>query len=43
MSSAEAQIVYNSGAFFEPVEAQEGFAKQFDLSQPDKAMDAYQR
>lgn len=43
MSSAEAQIVYNRGSFSEPAEAQEGFAKQFDLSQPDKAMNMYQK
>lgn len=43
MSSAEAQVVYNRGSFSEPAEAQEGFAKQFDLSQPEKAMDMYQK
>ncbi len=43
MSSAEAQIIYNQGHFSEPMEAQEGFARQFDLSQPDKAMDEYQK
>ena len=43
MSSAEAQLAYNRGSPLEPVEAQEGFAKQFDLSQPDVAKDMYQR
>ena len=43
MSSAEAQVVYNRGSFSEPMEVQEGFAKQFDLSRPEIAMDSYQR
>jgi hypothetical protein len=44
MSSAEAQVVYNRKASLsEPMEAQEGFAQQFDLSRPAKAMDEYQR
>ncbi|KAK5164497.1 uncharacterized protein LTR77_009703 [Saxophila tyrrhenica] len=44
MSSAEAQLVYQRGSdFAEPIEAAETFSRQFDLSQPDKAMDAYQK
>ncbi len=44
MSSAEAQIVYTRGAdFIQPVEAQDTFAHQFDLSQPDQAMESYQK
>ena len=43
MSSAEAQVVYNQSSFSEPMEAQEGFARQFDLSQPEQAMSSYQR
>ena len=43
MSSSEAQAAYNQAIFIEPMEAQEGFAQQFDLSQPDKAMSSYQK
>jgi len=43
MSSAEAQVVYNRSSSSEPMEAQKGFAQQFDLSQPEKAMGSYQK
>ena len=43
MSSAEAQVAYNKGSFSEPLAAQEGFARQFDLSQPEQARSSYQR
>jgi hypothetical protein len=43
MSSAEAQVVYNRSSSSEPMGAQEGFAQQFDLSQPEKAMSSYQK
>ena len=43
MSSAEAQIVYSQATFAEPMEAQEGFVRQFDLSQPEQAMSSYQK
>ena len=43
MSSAEAQIVANRSASSELNEAQETFARQFDLSQPDEAMSSYQK
>jgi len=44
MSSAEAQIVYNSGRRFSvPDAAQENFAQQYDLANPEKAMSSYQR
>ncbi|KAF2483528.1 hypothetical protein BDY17DRAFT_324253 [Neohortaea acidophila] len=43
MSSAQAQAVYNRTSFQEPDEAQETFARQYDLSRPDRAMSSYQR
>lgn len=43
MSSAEAQVVYEQTPFTEPDEAQETFARQFDLTQPEQAMSLYQR
>jgi hypothetical protein len=44
MSSAEAQQVYNRReSISEPMEAQEEFAQQYDLSQPEKAMSSYQK
>ena len=43
MSSAEAQVVYNRNSLSEPQEAEESFARQFDLSRPEKAMSSYQR
>ena len=43
MSSAEAQIAYEKGNTLKPVESQEMFTQQFDLSQPEKAMSSYQK
>lgn len=44
MSSADAQLAYNKkGTAMEPVDTQEMFAQQFDLSQPEKAMSSYQK
>lgn len=46
MSSADAQLAYTkgtTGAALEPVDTQEMFAQQFDLSQPEKAMSSYQK
>ncbi|KXL43248.1 hypothetical protein M433DRAFT_998 [Acidomyces richmondensis BFW] len=44
MSSAEAQVVYNSGRRFSVPDAlQENFAQQYDLAHPEKAMSSYQR
>ena len=43
MSSAEAQVAYEQTPFSEPNEAQEVFARQFDLTQPEQAMSSYQK
>ena len=44
MSSAEAQEVYNRRSSIEqPMEAQEHFSEQFDLTQPEQAMSSYQK
>lgn len=44
MSSADAQLTYTKkGTAMEPVDTQEMFAHQFDLSQPEKAMSSYQK
>lgn len=46
MSSADAQIVYNrhgSSGSSESVEAQDSFAQQFDLANPEEAMSSYQK
>lgn len=43
MSSADAQIAFQRGGAYEPVEAQDKFAQQFDLSRPEQAMSSYQK
>ena len=43
MSSADAQLAYQQTGEKFHVEAQDNFAKAFDLSRPEKAMSSYQK
>ncbi|KAK6389426.1 hypothetical protein LTR65_006807 [Meristemomyces frigidus] len=43
MSSAESQNAYNQSGFSEPMEAQDHFAQQYDLGNPEEARSLYQR